>query len=62
MFFIYKTFKGSIEYSFEDNVWHGKLELEKDIVTYESDTFENLHKEFIDAVDDYIETIIELEK
>ena len=61
MFFIYKTFKGTSKYSQEDGVWHGSLVLEKDIVTYESNTFKGLHEEFIKAVDDYIETKINLE-
>ena len=51
----YKGYVGSIEYSEEDNVYYGSLLNIRDLVTYESDSIEELYKYYQEAVDDYIE-------
>ena len=52
----HKGYNGSIETSVEDNVLHGKVLCINDLVTYEATTLAELKKEFIAAVDDYLET------
>lgn len=58
----YKKFNGTIEYSKEDNVYYGKLENIRDLVTYEADTKEELEDSFKEAVDDYLETCEQIGK
>lgn len=56
----YKGFVGSAEVSIEDNCLHGKILFINDLVTYEADTVHELTKNFEEAVDDYINTCIDL--
>lgn len=51
----YKGYLGSIEYSEEDEVFHGRLEFIRDLVTYEGDDAKGLKAAFHEAVDDYLE-------
>lgn len=52
----YKGYYGSAHYSEEDEVFWGKLEFVRDLVTYESDTAKGLRPAFASAVDDYLQT------
>jgi predicted HicB family RNase H-like nuclease len=52
----HKGYNGSIDTSVEDNVLHGKVLCINDLVTYEATTLADLKKEFIAAVEDYLET------
>lgn len=52
----YKGFDGSVEFSLEDGVLHGKILFVVDLVTYEGRTLDELAAEFQHAVDDYLET------
>ena len=45
-----RGYKGTINYSVTDNVWHGKIVGVSDLVTYEADSYEELVEEFKDAV------------
>ena len=54
----YKGFKGSVET--DGNIHYGKITNIKDLVTYESLSYEGLKTAFEEAVDDYIETVITL--
>lgn len=56
----YNGFIGSVEVSIEDNCIHGKILFINDLITYESDTPNNLQAKFEEAVDDYIETCTQL--
>jgi predicted HicB family RNase H-like nuclease len=47
----YKGFTGSIEFSEEDNVYHGKLLNIKDIVTYEAINKPRIQEVFEQAVE-----------
>jgi predicted HicB family RNase H-like nuclease len=61
--FFYKGFKGTFEYSVEDDVYYGKLLLDnRDLITYESASSILLKKEFELAVDDYIEICKEIKE
>lgn len=51
----YKGYLGSIEYSDDDEVLHGRLEFIRDLVTYEGDDAKSLKAAFQEAVDDYLD-------
>lgn len=52
----YKGYKGSVEYSKEDDCLCGKVQgMSKDLILYEGDTLSELKSDFEAAVDDYIE-------
>lgn len=51
----YKGYFGSIEYSDDDDVLHGRLEFIRDLVTYEGDDAKSLKSAFHEAVDDYLD-------
>ena len=52
----YKGYIGSVEFSKEDAVLHGKIIGINDLVTYEANCVVELKKAFIDSVEDYLET------
>ncbi len=55
----YRGYLGSIEYSEDDEVLHGRLEFIRDLVTYEGTDAKSLRAAFHGAVDDYIELCAE---
>lgn len=50
----YKGYLGSVEYSNDDEVLHGRLEFIRDLVTYEGADAKSLKAAFHEAVDDYL--------
>ena len=50
----HKGYIGSIDYNDEDEVFHGRLELIRDLVTYEGTDAKTLRQAFREAVDDYM--------
>ena len=50
----YKGFTGSVRFSSEDKVFHGKLMDINDLVTFEGKTVNELIKAFHNATDDYL--------
>lgn len=50
----YKGYLGSIDYSEDDEVLHGRLEFIRDLVTYEGTDAKSLKAAFQEAVDDYV--------
>ena len=50
----YRGYLGSVEYSDEDEVFHGRLEFIRDSVTYEGSDAKSLKAAFREAVDDYL--------
>ena len=50
----YRGYLTKIEYSVVDMVLHGKIEGIVDLVTFESDSADEIEKEFHKAVDDYL--------
>ena len=46
---------GSVEFSQEDGVLHGKLLNTPDLISYEGETVSELIKDFKEAVEDYID-------
>ncbi len=51
----YRDFIGSVHFSAEDEVFHGKIEGINDLVTFEGTTVTKLKASFKEAVLDYIE-------
>ena len=50
----YKGFCGSVEYSEEDECFHGKIMEISDLVVYEGNDIKELEKIFHEAVDDLL--------
>jgi len=50
----YKQFIGSIHFSADDDIFFGKIEGVRDLVTFEGSSVDELKTAFIEAVDDYI--------
>ena len=50
----YKGYLGSVDFSDEDEVFHGRLEFIRDLVTYEATDARSLKQAFHEAVDDYL--------
>lgn len=51
----YKGYECDYQYDEEDLIWYGKLEDIRDLVSFESETYDGLEEEFHKAVDDYLE-------
>jgi predicted HicB family RNase H-like nuclease len=51
----YKNYLGSVHYSDEDQVFHGKIEFIRSLVTYEGSDIKSLRAAFEEAVDDYLQ-------
>lgn len=52
----HKGYLGSYKISVEDDLFHGKVEFIKDLVTYEAKDAKGLKKAFVRAVEDYLNT------
>jgi predicted HicB family RNase H-like nuclease len=52
----YKGYIGSVRFSAEDEVFHGKLQGIRDLVTYEGTDVSSLKRSFREAVEDYLKT------
>jgi len=50
----YKGFIGSVHFSAEDKVFHGRIEGITDLISFEGQTVNELIRAFHEAVDDYI--------
>ena len=51
----YKGFVGSVHFSADDSVFHGRIEGIDDLVTFEGASVEELKAGFKEAVEDYLE-------
>ena len=51
----YRDYLGTIEYALEGNVFHGKVIGIDGLIAYEGNNPDSLHKDFIEAIDDYLE-------
>lgn len=58
----HKNLIGSVSFSSEDEVFHGKIEGIYDLVTFEGGTVADLKSAFEEAVEDYIEICKEIGK
>jgi predicted HicB family RNase H-like nuclease len=53
-YMVYKSYVGSVRFSAEDEVFYGRLEGLKDLVSYEGQSVEELKRAFHEAVEDYL--------
>ena len=51
----YKGYYGSVHYGDEDQIFHGKIEFIRSLVSYEGMDVKSLRTVFEEAVDDYLE-------
>ncbi len=51
----YKGFLGSVIFSAEDNILHGKIECIDDLILFEGGSVKEIKNAFKEAVEDYIE-------
>ena len=58
----YKGYYGSVHYSDEDQIFHGKVEFIRSLVGYEGDSINGLRKALDGAVDDYLNLCAEERK
>ena len=58
----YKGYYGSVEFSDEDNVFFGRIIGINDHITYEGDSVKGLRHDFEEAVEEYLETCLQLGK
>lgn len=54
-FINYRDYTGSVEFSEEDRIFHGKVIGIKDMISFEGDSVETLINDFHNAVDEYLE-------
>ena len=56
----YKGYRGSVEYSAEDNCLYGKVQgLKGTLISYEGNTVDEIKQDFEEAVDYYLESCAE---
>ena len=58
----YKGYECDFQYDEEDLTWYGKIEGIRDLVNFESETYDGLEEEFHKAVDDYLKFCEEMGK
>ena len=51
----YKGYFGSVNYSDEDEIFYGKVEYIRSLISYEGDDIKSLKQGFNEAVDDYLQ-------
>ncbi|MHB8882949.1 MAG: type II toxin-antitoxin system HicB family antitoxin [Thermodesulfovibrionales bacterium] len=52
----YKGYIGTVRFSEEDEIFHGKIEAINDLIMFEGTSVKELKRAFHEAVDDYLET------
>ena len=55
----YKNYEGRVEYSEEDQVFHGKIIGDHAFISYEGESLSALIEDFHSSVDDYLEFCLE---
>lgn len=58
----YKEYLGSINFSEEDEILHGKVEFIRDLISYHAEGAKELQSAFQEAIDDYLETCKQIDK
>jgi predicted HicB family RNase H-like nuclease len=58
----YKGYTGTVEFSAADEVFFGKINGVRDVVSFEADSVSKLKKAFKESVEDYLETCKQLGK
>jgi predicted HicB family RNase H-like nuclease len=55
----YKGYYGSVNYHDEDQIFYGKIEFIRSLISYEGYDVQSLRNNFQEAVDDYLELCLE---
>ena len=50
----YKNYVGSVHYSDEDQIFYGKVEYIRSLISFEGENVVNLRANFEEAIDDYL--------
>ena len=50
----YRGYVGTVQYSPEDRVFHGRIAGVRDVITFEGDSVHSLEDDFRRAVEDYL--------
>lgn len=58
----HKGYLGTVEFSADDKVFFGKIQGINDLVLFEGESVSELEENFIEAVDDYLDTCKEVGK
>ena len=58
----YKGYVGSVEFSEEDGIFHGKVVGIKALISYEGDSVSAITQDFRDAIDEYLDFCAENDK
>ena len=58
----YKGYDGSVEFSEEDAVFHGKVVGIKALISYEGDSVSAITQDFRNAIDEYLDLCVENDK
>lgn len=58
----YKDYYGSVQFSAADEVFYGKILAINDLVSFEGSSVQELKAAFEEAVEDYLETCLEMDK
>lgn len=58
----YKGYVGTVHYSEEDEIFHGKIGAINDLIMFEGTSVKELKKAFHEAVDDYLGTCEEMNR
>ena len=56
----YKNYSGSVEFDLDEKILFGQILNVTDLISYFGDTVEELEKNFVDAVDDYLMACAEI--
>jgi predicted HicB family RNase H-like nuclease len=51
----YKSFIGSVNFDADDEIFYGRIEGIKDLITFEGESVKTLKKAFEEAVEDYLQ-------
>jgi predicted HicB family RNase H-like nuclease len=51
----YKDYIAKISFDEDENIFHGEIINLRDVITFQGSSVDELKKEFIDSVDDYLE-------
>jgi predicted HicB family RNase H-like nuclease len=55
----YKNYVGCIKFDNEANIYHGEIINTRDVITFQASTVEELNKEFIDSIEDYLDFFLQ---
>ena len=58
----YKGYYGSVEFSEDDNVFHGRIIGINDLISYEGECVKSLRRDFEESVDEYFEVCSKIGK